>query len=249
MFRRADRITFPCARLRDYVCGEFSFDVFSRTRIVPHIGYVDYRPSPVRKTGTFRMCHAGNMSGERQPAVFLDGFARFMATLPDGEQCHLDVIGREDVGLKALAERFGIGDCVTMTGALDYVRTLERLAANDVLVVLEAPCREGIFLPSKVSDYAQVGRPILSVSPPVGTMADLLSEYGGGLVADCQSPVAVCEAMQCLHRAWRAGTLTGEYDTRRLFSIHAAERVLDQIESILNELGVHTECHIPVASL
>ena len=51
-----------------------------------------------------------------------------------------------------------------------------------MMLVVEAPINEGIFLPSKVVDL-QYSKPIL-LYPRNGVMNDLIA-HGGGIVADC----------------------------------------------------------------
>ena len=43
---------------------------------------------------------------------------------------------------------------------------------------------KGIFLPSKISDYAQLNKPILAISPQTGEVKRLLEKYGGGFTSD-----------------------------------------------------------------
>ena len=40
-------------------------------------------------------------------------------------------------------------------------------------LIIEAPCNEGVFLPSKLSDTMAVGLPVLAISPAVGVLHDL----------------------------------------------------------------------------
>ena len=47
------------------------------------------------------------------------------------------------------------------------------LADYDVAVIVEAKCEEGIFLPTKVSDFMQSGIPIFAISPATGVLNDL----------------------------------------------------------------------------
>ena len=54
----------------------------------------------------------------------------------------------------------------------------------DVLCVIEAKMNEGIFLPSKLSDYSFLNKPILCFSPANGTLVDLINKYGGGIAID-----------------------------------------------------------------
>ena len=43
----------------------------------------------------------------------------------------------------------------------------------DLCLLLEAPCEEGIFLPSKISDYMQNRKTIWAISPASGVLHDM----------------------------------------------------------------------------
>lgn len=72
-------------------------------------------------------------------------------------------------------------------GRKPYNEALNYICAADILLLIEAPMKEGIFLPSKVADILGYHKPIFAISPQKGVMKDLISQYGGGIVVDCLS--------------------------------------------------------------
>jgi hypothetical protein len=126
---------------------------------------------------------------------------------------------------------------VVMTGGLSYLKTLERLAQSDVLVVVEAACEEGIFLPSKVVDYAQVGRPILALSPRCGTIVDLIGTYGGGIAVDHQSSDDIGHAMGTMYSLWKEHTLTDRLGSSRLYALFSPDRIVEQYALLFASLS------------
>lgn len=110
------------------------------------------------------------------------------------------------------------------------------MRASHVLVLIEAPLAEGIFLPSKVTDYVQAGRPILAVSPRNGTLADLLGANGGGLAADCTDPDAIYSALRALYDSWARGSLAHDYCPARLRALFSDAAVIPQYEALLERL-------------
>lgn len=50
------------------------------------------------------------------------------------------------------------------------------MESYDIQLIVEAPCEEGIFLPTKVSDSMQLGKPIFTISPSVGVLNDLYKQ-------------------------------------------------------------------------
>lgn len=229
----ADRNTFPCERLARFVHGRIGIPPQGKTAVIPHVMMPQVELPTYQRSDVFRVCHAGNLSAERNPQYFLDALARLRREC--GDDFRLEFIGVENVDLAAMIIRYGLKDRVTFTGRLDYLSTLRRLAGSDVLLIVEAPCDEGIFLPSKLVDYIQAARPILSVSPAEGTVRDLLTTKGGGLCVDACSPEAIFQGVREMHQAWREDRLD-RYRSDELGGQFRPEAVMDQYEEILRDL-------------
>jgi hypothetical protein len=114
------------------------------------------------------------------------------------------------------------------------------LAAAAVSVVIEATLPEGIFFPSKVADFVQVGRPILAVSPAVGTLNDLLSSYGGGIAVDCASSEGIAKGIESLFRSWQAGDLDVSYGSAKLRPLFSDETVLSAYREIFDRIQINS---------
>jgi hypothetical protein len=80
------------------------------------------------------------------------------------------------------------------------------MSEADVALLVEADLEEGIFFPSKLSDYLAGGRPILALSPRRGVAADFLSD-GGGVLAGPEDVAGIASALERLHDLWRSGRL------------------------------------------
>jgi hypothetical protein len=116
------------------------------------------------------------------------------------------------------------------------METLNMLAASDANVIVEAPCSEGIFLPTKVADYAYAGRPMLAASPIPGTLHDILSEYGGGLCASCTSVENIYMGLSRLFDAWMNDRLEIEFDMSTVGEICDPDTVRGLYERTFYEL-------------
>jgi glycosyltransferase involved in cell wall biosynthesis len=81
------------------------------------------------------------------------------------------------------------------------------LQGADVFLLVEAKMKEGIYLPSKLSEYLGGGRPILALSPTEGVIADCLQQ-GGGIVVEPDDVNGISVALSRLYEAWEAGTLS-----------------------------------------
>lgn len=233
--RKASVVTFPSRRLAEHICKSLSRGP-RRVEVIPHIGLVNYAPTNQAESGVFRLCHAGNLSGERDPGCLLQGLAIFIAQEKPQHRVELEIIGVNHPETSKKAAAHGVAGLVTVTGSLGYIEVLHRLAQATVLVLVEAPCAEGIFLPSKLVDYVQVGRPVLCISPSWGTVRDLLKESKGGLFADCTKPMEIAAAITHLYRAWKGGTIAAEYTNKRLWKLFEPASVLRQYEQIFLEI-------------
>ncbi len=233
----ADINTFPCKQLAWYVSERLEIKDWRNIRIIPHIG-LDAKVTPSTSEpgeSVFRLCHAGNLSRERNPALFLTALKRLVETDATSERIQLEIIGVENVELETLIREMGLTKHVIFTGTLSYMKTLERLAASTVQVILEAPCPTGIFLPSKFTDYVQTGRPVLTVSPARGTMKDFLTGNGGGLAVNCASVGDIFAGLQTLYGQWRAGILD-RHCFSSLWPLFAPDRIIARYADIFSEI-------------
>lgn len=135
-----------------------------------------------------------------------------------------------------VAQKHGVSDIVEVEPPNTYDKTLLRAASSSVLFVIEAKCEEGIFFPSKFVDFVQTGRPILAISPPVGTLADILNKYGGGIAVDNHSADEVFYALSKLYIAWTNDSLTEDYGSQRLLNDFCEESILSIYMELFGQL-------------
>jgi glycosyltransferase involved in cell wall biosynthesis len=143
----------------------------------------------------FRIAHAGNLSQERDPTALFRALATFAARHPD-THFEFEIIGGMDAGFEAAAKALGVGHMLRRRSGLPYLACLERLANADLQVMVEAPCEQGVFLPSKLTDYVEVGRPILAISPRVGVVRELIDACGFGVAATCDVEAEIEAALE-----------------------------------------------------
>jgi glycosyltransferase involved in cell wall biosynthesis len=210
--------TFPSIELEKHVQRHFELDQIAKSMVIPHASLA-IPNHPIDSTAGFVITHAGKMTGARNPTSLLEGIQRFITTAaPTTSEFTLQIIGHADPEFRILADRYGIGQYLQNTGPLPFSDTMETLSSSTINVLVEAPCSEGIFLPGKLSDYAQAGRPILAVSPSIGVARRFLSKHGGGLHADVTSSAAIHQALVSLHDDWRNDRLEERYSTTGLAS-------------------------------
>lgn len=231
--------TFPNERLRRYMCSYLP-GLEAKSSVIPHIALESFNCRKVPGATVFSLCHIGGL-GVRKPDVFLAGVKLFLERTKVSTPVAVRFVG---LGLEELVDKvaaLGLQDVVTLVGAKTYEAAQEIAAASTVLVVIEAPCAEGIFLPSKFVDFVQTGRPILAVSPRIGVLADVLDKDGGGLAVSCDSIEGVADAVDKLYASWLEGRLDESYCSERLFKRFSEGRVLEEYQAIFSRVQ---KCHI-----
>ncbi|MCP2500237.1 MAG: hypothetical protein NCA08_01510 [Deltaproteobacteria bacterium] len=225
--------TFPCERLRKYVTSYLPSNINEKSSVVPHISLIDKAANVSRSSG-FTLMHAGSLRPPRSPYVFLQGIKIFIDRVkPRSEFSTVFIVDRPEE-VRNAARIHGVERFVRIENSRSYTEMPAALEVADVLVIIEALVDEGIFLPSKFVDYVRIGRPILAISPTVGTLADIIAEHGGGISVDGRSAEAVADALQLLYTEWMNGTLDSKYNSSTLYNLYNKKAILNKYIEIFN---------------
>lgn len=192
--KNVDKVIVPSRRLRDYLLPYYHMEA-ERTLIVPHV--VIDRSKRLKKQNemeTLRLIHSGNISYPRDASVLLDGINRFVNATP-GCKVSFDILGKTDETLDEQVKKYGLKDIVRAIPPVSYVDSLKMLDNYDVAVIVEAILEEGIFLPTKVSDFMQCGKTIFAISPQKGVLHDLYEAGKIGYFACNTSPDSVFQSL------------------------------------------------------
>ena len=195
MLRRADSLVFPSDRLRDWLLSGRRERFRSKSFVAPHLGE-EGAPSP-SSNGHLHIRHAGFLMKERRIEPLLAALERLRPEV------------RNDLRVE-FAGRYAIQP--EASGVVSFVPSMPPdsvrawMAGADVALLVEAALTEGIFFPSKLSDYLAGGRPILALSPRRGVTADLLAS-GGGVLVEPDDEAGIAAALERLHGLWREGRL------------------------------------------
>lgn len=217
MLRCADIHVFPNERIRDYVRSYIDIDE-NRTHIVPHVilreEIVDCTNG---QSDALRLISSGNIRSPRDPKPFLRALHRLISDTPDAK-IKFSILGLTDPDLQDYIAELGLSNHVSLLNPVSYGDSLEMLADYDVAVIFEAPCSEGIFLPTKVSDYMQSGVNILALSPRIGVLNDLFCESKIGYFADIADDDAVFRELKRLYF---------DFTEKKMFTPVIADNYLD----------------------
>jgi len=169
----ADMHIFPNIRLRDYMRRYLDIPM-SKTIIIPHVvnGNANSRLPHTEIRPKLRLIHSGNILPPRSPKNLIKAINQLGDDII--KNISITILGVNHptnfVDAKTKGEVFEFHPPVT------YSESINALNKYDVAIIVEAPCEEGIFLPTKVSDFMQSGIPIWAISPKKGILNDLFND-------------------------------------------------------------------------
>jgi len=214
--QNADLVTYPGKGLRDFHTRLSGLDHASE--LIPHVGY---RPEGCgeNESGQFRLVHAGRLGATdvtgRSSRALLPGLKSFVDSSAEARaRTKLVLVGPADKETQAMICELGLQENVETVGRVSYEASLNYIAAASACILLEADISEGVFFASKLADYLACGKPVLAISPRIGTAADLASR--GELIRVDHDPGAIGEAIAALYTEFERGTLGSCSPSERL---------------------------------
>jgi hypothetical protein len=173
-FRNADALIAPSARMAAYINRTYDGAFGDREIVLPHVGWS--RPGSAQEVpGRIRILHPGIRMHGRESKEIVTALRRALdAAMALGIDVHLTFAGYVS-GKKTLPQQLSdLRDGISWVAPRSYEETLAQMASATALLLVEAVMSEGVFLPSKIADYAVSGKPVLMFSPTSGTIADLV---------------------------------------------------------------------------
>lgn len=235
LLKGADINTFPSDSLRQHFIGHFPFLKDSKTEVIPHIGLVEeFWPKVVvtEKYGKLRLLHSGNLSAERNPETTFQAFRRLIDEGKSNFEFH--IMGHINDYTTQLIEKYNLQDYVKCIGSYPYMDALAMMQGYDVLVLLEAKLKKGIFFASKFTDYLQTGLPILAISPKEGFAADMLSGKEGEYFAHNEDTASIYSALDLIISKYNASSLNLS-DSRSLYKEVSPQKVVEKMHKLCEE--------------
>lgn len=204
-------VVFPSRRLAAYYQDALGIDVSRNSAIVPHIGW---RASPSvgaeRPRQRVTLLHVGELRSPRRPVDFLRGLRTALQRLGrNGVQVELVIAGSAPPDLAGCLRTTGLAGSVRFLGAVPYDASLRLMEEATAVVLIEAQLSEGIFLPSKLADYAMSGRPVLAFSPKNGEVADIVGRSHPGFMG--QTAEGAAATLGRFLDDWAAGADLSRY--------------------------------------
>lgn len=181
VFSEARFITVPSRRLARFLARRVAGLRHKQLVVVPHLlpdeplGGTEAGQNvqrPPEGTAPLRIVHAGTLSEVRKPIAFLLALRKVLDHSPG--TIAATFVGPRWPRLAGIIRELELAQDVTLVDPVPHLEALKICASGDLLLLIEAPLEEGIFLPSKFVDYVSTGKPILALSPASSEVADYL---------------------------------------------------------------------------
>ena len=186
MMRNADVFIYPNQRLANYMNSYLKSDK-KDMYIIPHVIVGNLHEPKLFNGGKLKFIHSGKCITPRRATnllIALNDLISENAILKD--EISFSFMGILNIEDEEFVKTTGLKDVVNMIEPVPYLKSLQILKDYDVAVIIEAPCEEGIFLPTKVSDFMMEGKRILTLSPKNGLMHDLCNDGNISYFADVE---------------------------------------------------------------
>lgn len=191
-----DMHLFPSDRLRDYMLRYLDIPA-TKMKIVPHVVLENATPIASKPHKGLSILHSGNLNYPRDPKPFLIAFSLFLKQNPQAD-VKVYFQGVLPANFSSLVQELELEKNVGVLPSVSYQESMRMLAEYDVALIIEAPCKEGIFLPTKVSDYMQEHKIIWAISPLEGVLHDLYKNGYVGYFSNCKNKEDIAEELNKL---------------------------------------------------
>ena len=209
VLRHATAIVFVNTRTAERVMSKYPAEWRARTFVIAH-GFdpaEQKAPAPASADGPLRLVYTGRFyEGIRTPEPLLRAIATLAARGPIAGRLQVIFAGTLVPSYQRLAAKLGLDGIATFTGRVPFAESARLAASADVLLVIDAPADENLFLPSKLADYIALAKPILGLTPARGATADVLRALGQP-IAPPDDEAAIAAALEVLLDQKKQGRL------------------------------------------
>lgn len=166
---------------------------------------------PLASQPRITLLHSGVLyPQERDPRPFFDALRRLKSAGSIGAanlRVLLRATGSDDHYRAQLAE-YGIADIVELAPSMPYRDALQEMLAVDGLLLFQAAmCNHQI--PAKLYEYQRAGRPVFTLTDPVGNTADAMRAAGSDQIVDIIDAADIARGLERFIDGIRNASVTG----------------------------------------
>ena len=239
--RHADALVFVNQQTAERVMRKYREELRRKAHVVPHGFGADTTPHAAdnrlapRADDRVHLVYTGRFyDGIRTPESLLRALATLARRRPLKSELSLTLVGTPVGAHQRLASSLRLEHVVEFTGRLSFAESARIAAGADVLLLIDAPSDDSLFLPSKLVDYLPMCKPILGLTPVHGASADLLRSLGYPIVPPDDEP-SIIDAIESLIVAKRQGRLGASARHREVAQAYDIRRTTEAFAAILNQ--------------
>ncbi len=192
----ADHLLLTSVETVELVMRKYPAAWRAKASVLPHAFDARLYPPRAAASGPLMLRYLGSLYGERSPIPLLRGIESLTQRAPAlAARLTIEFIGDTAPRFKDAAARLALPPGLArFLPAIPYESALAAMRAADILVHIDAPADQSVFLASKLIDYIGARRPILGVTP-AGTARTLIAAMGGW-IADPAAPEGIAAALE-----------------------------------------------------
>ena len=243
VIREADRILFTNEDCADLVMAKFPESWRTKVSVIGHCTDETLVSSqePAAREETRRIVHAGNLYAGREPFALLEALVKLAVC--ERKVCFtLDLVGVSTPALIQRVHDLGLSEKVRFFPAEPFIKSLTICKRADLLLVIDAPAAQSVFLPSKIFDYLPLGRPLLALTPPLGATAKIFKKLQLPQV-NCSDPKEILQILLAVLDSWEQGREAFPVPApQSMAAFRAANRALSwerEIEKAADRISPH----------
>lgn len=202
---KADAVIFTTQETADLVMAKYPVAWLKKVNVLPH-GYDADLLSLMQqrqKSEKFTIAHTGNFYGKREPIALLHALSVFCKENAS-EKLQVLFVGQVSQTVQEMVQKMNLGHVVKLIPSVPFFESLAMAESADLLLVIDAPSENSVFLPSKVVDYLSLRRPVLALTPLMGASARVLGGLGFPTV-DPTDESGILDALRMALTRWKDG--------------------------------------------
>lgn len=212
----ADVHIFPTERLENHMLKYLKVDR-NKCCVIPHAVIESENRTFIQnyKNG-LKLIHSGSLSMPRNPKTTFMAIRRLLDNYPNAP-ISFNILGVSSPQMTSIIDELSLQNIVKIIPPVEYKKSLEIVGSYNVAVIIEADCPEGVFLPTKATDFMQIGIPVLSISPSVGVLNDLYKEGNISYFAPVDDIDEIYETLVKIYQDFQNKCLPENYNVGKNF--------------------------------
>jgi glycosyltransferase involved in cell wall biosynthesis len=233
---QADAVIFTTQETANLVMAKYPKFWARKIHILQHSYDMDLlrliKPRP--KLEKFTIIHTGNLYEKREPFAFLRALEILRNEITEA-QLQVKFIGYATKTMQDFVQQMGLSKFVFFIPTMSYLDSLAIAQSADLLLLIDAPSEQSVFLPSKIADYLFLQRPILVMTPQSGASARILGSHGFPIV-DPTDEATILSMLREFIKRWQRGESISLLPPPEMLRMFDSREVATEFEDVLNSV-------------